>query len=150
VTHIFRLFTNKSCIKVLQKVSQNTRHKIDDRLKLAFFDHCDQMRYLGVKYRIVHDRQKLRFLNLTFSDLNFFLQVSIKKPKNICKSFLRDFKLKKKMAAEFEMALETFFSFYNFKNESFVLYFFNKNTTFVKPFFSNNSNWRIYLLNDML
>jgi hypothetical protein len=28
VTHISRLFTDKSCIKVLQKASQNTRHKI--------------------------------------------------------------------------------------------------------------------------
>jgi hypothetical protein len=27
VTHICRLFTDKSCIKVLQKASQNTRHK---------------------------------------------------------------------------------------------------------------------------
>jgi hypothetical protein len=42
VTYIWRLFTDKSCIKVLQKASQNC----DDRLKLAFFGHCDQMRYL--------------------------------------------------------------------------------------------------------
>jgi hypothetical protein len=28
VTHICRLLTDKSCIKVLQKASQNTRHKI--------------------------------------------------------------------------------------------------------------------------
>jgi hypothetical protein len=28
VTHICRLFTDKSCIKVLQKASQSTRHKI--------------------------------------------------------------------------------------------------------------------------
>jgi hypothetical protein len=40
-THICRLFTDKKCVKVLQKASQNC----DDRLKLAFFGHCDQMRY---------------------------------------------------------------------------------------------------------
>jgi hypothetical protein len=28
VTHVFRLFTDKSCIKVLQNASQNTRYKI--------------------------------------------------------------------------------------------------------------------------
>jgi hypothetical protein len=28
VTHIYELYTVKSCIKVLQKASQNTRHKI--------------------------------------------------------------------------------------------------------------------------
>jgi hypothetical protein len=28
VTHICRLFSDKSCIKLLQKASQNTRHKI--------------------------------------------------------------------------------------------------------------------------
>jgi hypothetical protein len=43
VTHISCLFSDKSCIKVLQKVSQNC----DDRLKVAFFGHCDQMRYFG-------------------------------------------------------------------------------------------------------
>jgi hypothetical protein len=43
VTHICRLFTDKRCIKFLQKASQNC----DDRLKLGFFGHCDQMRYLG-------------------------------------------------------------------------------------------------------
>jgi hypothetical protein len=43
VTHICRLFTDKSGKGVLQKASQNC----DDRLKLAFFGHCDQMRHLG-------------------------------------------------------------------------------------------------------
>jgi hypothetical protein len=40
VTHIDRLFTDRCCIKVLKKASQNTQ-------KLAFFGHYDQMRYLG-------------------------------------------------------------------------------------------------------
>jgi hypothetical protein len=44
VTHICRLFTDKSCIKILQKTSQYSSH---NWLKLAIFGRCDQMRYLG-------------------------------------------------------------------------------------------------------
>jgi hypothetical protein len=50
-THICRLFTDKSCIKVLQKASQNC----DDRLKLTFIGHCDQIRYSGYPLRNLQD-----------------------------------------------------------------------------------------------
>jgi hypothetical protein len=40
VTLISRLFTDKRCLKVLEKASQNR----DDWLKLAVFGLCDQLR----------------------------------------------------------------------------------------------------------
>jgi hypothetical protein len=57
-----------------------------------------------------------------------------------------------KMAAEFKMAVKTFFYFkiskmIIFHKNTFVLYFLTKNTTFVLEFFfSSNSKWRNYLL----
>jgi hypothetical protein len=71
----------------------------------------------------------------------------------IYKHFLRYFELEKKcvqaqkfkMAAEFKMAVKTFFSFLNFKNDNFskklfLLCCLTKNTNFVSLFFLKIQN----------
>jgi hypothetical protein len=73
VTHICRLFTDKSCIKVLQKASQNTRHKIVKPFKARF-----EKKNLNLSTNLIHKYGGLTQNLLIYFKVKFNLQIFVR------------------------------------------------------------------------